>query len=231
MMKYRLNTSRSRASRTKDFWTDYRDLVLKSGVQEKTATWYVNWIRQFILFVKGKQLGNCTYKEVQNFLQYISLKSNIEQWQVEQAKSALLILYRDIFRFSWASKITDFNPETTFSENKPTGLPHRVFRDSTPPKEILSLYKDLFERLHTEIRVRHYSIRTEQSYEKWVRRFLHFHKIKAAENLSTDDIKNYLEYLATEREVAADTQKQALCALVFLYEHVLKMKKAKIKLR
>jgi integron integrase len=222
MMKYRFITSNSRAP--KDILTEYRKLALKIRVPEKLVVWYVNWIRQFTRFIAGKQLENCTFSDVQNFLQHLSLKSNIEKWQVAQIKEALVLLYKDMFNASWALQIKNINSEPSLSMKNNSRSFHNVFRDASPPKKIYSLYENVFNRLRSEIRVRHYSIRTEQSYEQWISRFLHFHRMKPAANLSSEDIRIYLEYLATERKVAASTQNQALNALVFLFEHVLKQK-------
>ena len=82
-------------------------------------------------------------------------------------------------------------------------------------------FPSAFERLRVEIRARHYSVRTEQSYEMWVERFLTFHGGQAPEDLGGPEIKTYLGYLADVRRVSASTQNQALCALVFLYGKVL----------
>ncbi|MEQ8495941.1 MAG: integron integrase [Gammaproteobacteria bacterium] len=75
--------------------------------------------------------------------------------------------------------------------------------------------------LVSEIRRRSYSIRTEQAYEQWVCRFLLFHGNRDAGELGADHIVAYLNHLATDRVVAANTQHQALNALAFLYTQVL----------
>lgn len=72
-----------------------------------------------------------------------------------------------------------------------------------------------------EIRLRQFSIRTEQSYVDWVVRFLLFSKCKTEADLSVGQISAYLEYLAVTRNVAASTQNQALNALVFLFKQIL----------
>jgi integron integrase len=76
-------------------------------------------------------------------------------------------------------------------------------------------------RLRTELRARHYSLRTEQAYEHWMRRFVTFHGLKSLQELGPEAVKEYLEYIAVERKVAASTQNQALNGLVFLYKHTL----------
>jgi integron integrase len=73
------------------------------------------------------------------------------------------------------------------------------------------------------VRVRHYSIKTEEAYVGWVKRFLAFHKMQDPRQLTPDNVRRYLSYLATSRDVSASTQNQALNAIVFLFTEVLKM--------
>ncbi len=80
----------------------------------------------------------------------------------------------------------------------------------------------LLDRMRGEIRVRHYSIRTEEAYTGWVRRFLRFHRRHPRE-LGSDEINRFLTHLAVHDHVAASTQRQALSALLFLYREVLKL--------
>jgi len=75
--------------------------------------------------------------------------------------------------------------------------------------------------MRREIRRRNYSYRTEQAYIRWVRRFIRFHGTVHPATLSEADVTKYLNYLATERNVAGGTQNQALSAIVFLYKQVL----------
>ncbi|MEQ8689732.1 MAG: integron integrase [Pseudomonadales bacterium] len=75
--------------------------------------------------------------------------------------------------------------------------------------------------LVAEIRRRSYSIRTEQAYEQWACRFLLYHGNREPRELGADHIVAFLNYLASDRVVAANTQHQALNALVFLYTQVL----------
>ena len=72
---------------------------------------------------------------------------------------------------------------------------------------------DLYRR---ELRVRHYSPRTEKSYVDWVRRYARFHDMKHPKELGSDGIARFLTHLAQERNVSASTQSQAASALMFL---------------
>jgi integron integrase len=79
----------------------------------------------------------------------------------------------------------------------------------------------LLDRVRHACRVRHYSIRTEEAYHDWVERFIRFHGIRHPDTMAEPEVNAYLTHLAVEGNVAASTQNQALCALLFLYEHVL----------
>jgi len=79
----------------------------------------------------------------------------------------------------------------------------------------------LLDRVRAEIRVRHYSIRTEEAYIDWVRRFIFSHHKRHPADMGAEEVGTFLSYLATERQVAASTQNQAKSALLFLYKKVL----------
>ena len=80
----------------------------------------------------------------------------------------------------------------------------------------------LLDRLREAIRVRHYSIRTEEAYVQWVRRFIFFHNKRHPDDMGRQEVEAFLTHLAVEGKVAAATQNQALNAIVFLYKQVLK---------
>jgi integron integrase len=81
--------------------------------------------------------------------------------------------------------------------------------------------KRLIERFHEAIRALHYSRRTEKTYWYWVRCFVFFHGKRHPRELGAAEVTAFLSWLATERNVAAATQNQALSALLFLYQRVL----------
>ena len=77
--------------------------------------------------------------------------------------------------------------------------------------------KKLLDRVRDVIRLKHYSIRTEEAYTRWAKRFILFHNKRHPRNMGLPEIEEYLTYLASERNVAASTQNQALSAILFLY--------------
>lgn len=92
---------------------------------------------------------------------------------------------------------------------------------SAPPAAGNSPTPRLLDRVRAVLRARHYSRRTEESYIGWIRRFIRFHGLRHPSDLGEPEITGFLTALATERQVSASTQNQALAALLFLYQSVL----------
>ena len=81
--------------------------------------------------------------------------------------------------------------------------------------------RTLLGQVKAQIRVRHYSLRTEEAYVHWTRRYLRFNKHRHPRELGAEELKSFLSSLADGGGVAASTQNQALSALLFLYKEVL----------
>jgi len=79
----------------------------------------------------------------------------------------------------------------------------------------------LLDQVRDVIRRRHYSYRTEQSYVQWIKRFIWFSGKRHPREMGEAEVTAFLSHLASERDVAASTQNQALSALLFLYGQVL----------
>jgi integron integrase len=84
---------------------------------------------------------------------------------------------------------------------------------SAPPR--------LLDQLRHQVRYRHYSLRTEEAYVHWVRAYIRYHGLRHPADLSRPEVEAFLTWLAAERQVSASTHKQALSALLFLYQQVL----------
>jgi len=80
----------------------------------------------------------------------------------------------------------------------------------------------LLDRVREAIRARHYSLRTEEAYVGWIRRFILFHKKRHPLEMAEPEINAFVTHLAVESSIGASTQTQALSALMFLYRHVLR---------
>lgn len=80
----------------------------------------------------------------------------------------------------------------------------------------------LLDEMRKVARMRHLSLRTEQAYISWVRRYIRFHNKRHPREMGEAEIRAFISHLAVERDITASTQTVALSALLFLYRDVLK---------
>jgi len=82
----------------------------------------------------------------------------------------------------------------------------------------------LLEQTRQVLRTFHYSVRTEENYIQWIKRFIFFHNKRHPKDMGEKEVRAFLTHLAVNKHVAASTQNQALSAILFLYKRVLGMK-------
>ena len=92
-----------------------------------------------------------------------------------------------------------------------------------PPSGSSARSPKLLEQLRDRIRLKHYSLRTEQAYVQWAKRYIIFHGKRHPAEMGKAEIEEFLTSLAVERNVTASTQNQALSALLFLYRERLEV--------
>lgn len=177
------------------FWDAFKACAEDNRVRPNLSRFYVKWVQDFVNFQPGKRLGNRSRQDIEAFLPgYAPEGATKPAPEPEKKKRAARITTKGV-----------------------------AFRDRAIPGEVERLFSPLIDALKTEIRSRHYSIRTEKAYLDWVRRFIAFQGYADPRGGdATRAVKEYLDYLAVEREVAASTQNQALNALVFFFKHALK---------
>jgi Phage integrase, N-terminal SAM-like domain len=151
----------------------------------------------------GLPLRARTKAHVRAFLSDLAQQAHVESWQVDQAQEALRALYRECLPLPWARPwpFQAHAMEAARGESQGTS-----FRDEVGSREVDVEHQEVLRQLRTEIRTRHYSLRKEQAYEHWMRRFVTFHELKSPRQLGPEAVKEYLEYLAVERKVSASTQ-------------------------
>lgn len=81
---------------------------------------------------------------------------------------------------------------------------------------------DWMTEMRAVLRAMHYSLRTETAYLGWAAGFVRFHENRHPSDMGELQINEFLKHLAVRRNVSSSTQNQALCAIIFLYKHVLK---------
>src|SRR5215510_635282 len=83
--------------------------------------------------------------------------------------------------------------------------------------------KKLLDQVSEVARFKHLSLRTEDAYRNWIKRFILFHGKRHPRDLDAEAVRSFLTHLAVNERVAASTQNQAFHALLFLYKQVLQM--------
>jgi len=219
---------------TDAFWSSYRRALDAQGIRGKEADWCIKRAESFIKSARGLRLKEHTAEDIRVYFCRQAMDGWFKDWQYGQMVDALRILFTQIVKSPWA-------PEFPWNEWKEPHLHFpdqleqfnqvgrhtsvsggsQLFADALRGRRVTDQYGAELDRLRETIRGRYYSIRTEQSYQEWLMRFITFHGYKAPEELGAEDVKAYLTYLADVRRVSANTQRQALNALVFFYKQVL----------
>ncbi len=86
---------------------------------------------------------------------------------------------------------------------------------ANPPK--------LLDQVRDKLRVKHYSIRTEQTYSDWIKRYIYYHVKRHPKDMGAREIEAFLTHLAVDGKVAASTQNLAKSSILFLYREVLEI--------
>ncbi len=187
-------------------------LLSRSLVPEKNVSFHAHWASKFLAFSNSNE--NLTPDlRVEKFLNHLRQQRNITDWQIRQADDALR-LYINHFLDGKASTLSPNLPQTD--------------KKFTDVSKILS-------EMQEAIRIKHYSYSTEQTYLDWVKRFFSYiinekksdtrladEKDIPSGGFDTNDVRDFLSYLALKRNVSASTQNQAFNSLLFLFRAVLK---------
>ncbi len=190
-----------------------KEIVVGMVRNEKDAYWLGIRMENF-LRVYEPQIETVSLKDACDYLESVMRKGQAD-WQVKQSLDAIGLLMKFGYeryelgvpqlREAWGNRL---NERVGISATQPVS--------ATDDKPL-----GVVDRIRRVLRVAHYAIKTEKAYTQWWARFEAFAGERSSDELGPDDVRAFLEYLAVERKVAADTQKQALNALVFVFGQVL----------
>ena len=219
------------------FWDKYISKTATYKVPRGARRWYVKHVEAFIKDHSNRRLADIEADDLTSYLERLGRNPQIPDWRFRQVTEALHILYVEIIKPDWADS---FNWDTWAHDSRALESDHATLARNPDVRQTRSQhtfqttergsgsqgerpFPELFERLIAEIRIRGYSIRTEQAYVAWTARFLLFSGFQSRQQIHPEKIAPYLEYLAIKRNVSVSTQKLALNALVFMFRHVLKI--------
>ncbi len=211
-------------------------LLEKKSVSPRLRPDYRKWLRYFLDFRAKYKPPDSRSEQVRQFIDKLRSKGQ-SPWQLHEAAQAVSFYFATQTKAppSYARKtdsreekgdnsVAKVDGDIASSAAKTKALrPGRRydemrFREKTGSPE----WDTVVEKLEAEITTRHYSRKTLITYANWIRKFQHFLKDKPPAQLSPEEVKVYLTYLAVRCRVAASTQNQAFNAILFLYRHILK---------
>ncbi len=184
------------------FWQNYENCLIKNSIKPGHIRWYIGWCQQFIQFFGQRPLSQCQPEHVSAFLDNLQDNPAIEDWQWSQARVALWHLFKDQLKIPWA--VGKANPRPI--EKK------KVSSDS-----LSTGHQKVLQKMRRTLIGRQYAKRTQAAYLDWATRFLTYFPNRKFSELNENSVMAFLTHLAEEVNVAVNTQKQALNALVFLF--------------
>lgn len=222
----------SQADRIQRFWDRYINFLAQKNIKPVIARWYVIRTEHYINAFPDKRLAEHCPEDVNEYLRKQGKNNRIADWQFRQIVDALQKLwemlgaewFENVDWEHWLNSVSLTDTHPTVADKASVEETLRTLKNVKRSNltDIRKRHHDLLKELLVQIRQRGYSIRTEQTYETWVSRFIGYHNNQDPRKLGKDEVVSFLQHLAVGRGVAASTQNQALNALIFFYEHALK---------
>ncbi|VGO22982.1 integron integrase [Pontiella sulfatireligans] len=180
-------------------------LKLRNLVEEKYRSYYVGWVRRFLLseFSAEELSGR---DQVMCFADQLARDGSVEEWRQRQAAQAVK-LYLNVY----LPEANGHRPPLDAAPAVPAGEPLPAEAGETAC------------RMRELLRIRHYAYRTEQTYLEWVARYFRYVSDQGLDWKATGSMRSFLSHLALRRNVASSTQNQAFSALMFLFKDTLKI--------
>lgn len=221
------------------FWDNFIEKTKTYEIKRSAAKWYVRHAENYIKAHKSRRLASHTAEDLDKYLKGKGRTLRLEDWQFVQIVTSLRILFFEMVKSDWAKNFPwdewisqaeslandhdtvsrDYQSDKTTYISK--SLEIKSNKNDGLFKQVYSVYPNHIESLVKHIRIKNYSVRTEQAYLDWLLRYVRFNSMKDPAILSENEISQFLEFLVIKRRVASSTQSQALNALVFFYKTVL----------
>jgi hypothetical protein len=206
------------------FWRKYRFTLAESGVKPAALQWYARHAAAYVRAAAGQRLATHSAVIVESWLGELGRVDGMPAWQFTQAVDAV----RHLLTMVGAPAATEVDWAFWREGGRTLGASHpTIARAMANPPSLPAGNDDggsrltPGDRLVAVIRQRNYSIRTEQAYLGWLERYLRFIGGRDPAQAGAAQVKAFLQALAVQGQVAANTQNQALNALVFFYAQVL----------
>ena len=227
------DSSSRRESGRPSGWDRYLEVLERQRVPASARRWYVQRAEDFVAAVRPRRLSEVSTEEIRAFFPRYAREKRLNDWQFRQTVDALQLLLIDLAQSPAARAVDWEHLRESGRELEASHPTHAAAMTPDAAVEANPVYarstatQPLLKRLAMTLRAERYALRTEQTYVDWCYRFLQFCGTGGSEeSVDTDalgaaEVERFLAHLATDRNVAASTQNQALNALVYLFRRVL----------
>jgi len=229
-MQEKLNPSKSIAKSPQSGWNIYLSALLGRKISEKARPWYVRHLKGLLAFLgeNNKRLDEASVEDVTQYFMMRASEEKLPDWLFRQIVEAVEVYFVEVLKPDWSEEFdwAYWREAATRLTVEHSTIAREVDRitsgnELTASKSLSPQFQALMNKLVEQIRVRHFSIRTEQTYAHWVRRFLFCFPAKNVSDLGKHEVEQFLSDLAVRRNVSASTQSLALTSLVFFFSEVL----------
>jgi integron integrase len=212
----------------------FNPILTQKKIPKSEHSNFRKWLRYYFDFCRKYHYTDSKRESLPHFIKKLQEK---RQSPDQQKQAAFAIsLYYSIVRSGrkdnlLASEDSRGKAQPSYKQKQSLSpIPHNLV--TLPPDPVNSKKRAAFENargwmeaihgLSSLIKIKHYSPKTLWAYTNWVKKFQGFIRNKNVQSLSSVDVKNFMEYLAVKRKVAASTQNQAFNALLFFYKNIIK---------
>jgi len=225
----------------------FNEVLKQRAIHNPFHGYYRKWLRYFLDFCRKYPPPETKSEQVRLFIEKLKSKKQTPQ-QCTQAAHAISLFFESqqpknrphsrAVEPEMPSPVRRTNKSAVTKGIMVSTMPTTAVAEQSTPfsssggkrynewrcleKSKSPAWDQIIEKLAAEIKIRHYSRKTLQTYSNWARKFQRYLHDKQPEELSSLDVKKYLTHLAIKCRVASSTQNQAFNALLFLYRHVLK---------
>jgi len=189
----------------------FNSALAQNRIPKECQNHYRKWLRYFLDFCRKYNFQSLQPESLRNFLKKLGEKGQTGEQQ-KQASHAVS-LYFAIAPIGMAT-------DSKRGAGGHKGVP--ISTEKTKSSDKIQEWESALGNLSAEIKIRHYSPKTLKTYALWVKKFHTFTRKNDPQLLSSNDVKEFLTFLAIKRKVSASTQNQAFNALLFFYRHVIK---------
>jgi integron integrase len=199
-----------------DLMLEFETWLGKEKIPSEKYAPYKKWLRYYLDFCHKYKHNPRNSESLPMFINKLRDKKQ-SKLQQKQAFDSIIIYYK-IFNIypDWSKKAGNNaikEKTVSYNQGKPTNK---------------NQWNSVYNQLSNAIKVRHYSPKTFKAYNKWVMQFRNFVNNKSFDQLSSEDVKKFLTYLAVEQNISASAQNQAFNGLLFFFRNILNKEFGKI---